>query len=203
MTRLAVIAATLGFAAIASADRVITVPTARKIPVGTFRYEFRAVPTAGGAHENLLGFGVNQYFEMEMRTSSLRGGQERGTFDLAYNVIAPIPELAPGISFGVQDVMNETEDHRRYYAAITWRPIVTTATGDMAADVTIGAIQGKYMYPIVGLNVPLAQQVRLLVEHNGIRPAAGIEIRPQRNLAFRIQFRETKNLASVQYTHKF
>lgn len=203
MTRLAVIAATLGLAAVASADRVITAPTARKIPVGTVRYEYRGLPNDSSVHENLIGFGLTTLFEMEVRSSAMRTSNERGTFDLAYNVIAPIPEFAPGISFGVQDVMGETVEGRRYYAAITYRPIVTGAAGDMPADVTLGMIQGERLVPFVGVVLPVAHKVRLLAEHNGVQPAAGIEIRPAPSIGFRMQFRESQNLASVQYTFKF
>ena len=203
MTRIAVIAASLAFSAVASADRLITVPTARKIPVGFGRYEFRGVPKSGGAHESLIGVGLTTLYEMELRTSSLDGGGERGTFDLAYNVIAPIPELAPGISFGIQDVLGRTQDHRRYYAAVTYRPYVLTANGEMPADVTIGMIQGPYLHPFVGVMLPLAHELRLLVEHNGYRGAAGVEYRPRANFALRWQFRDRQNMASVQYTFHF
>jgi hypothetical protein len=202
MTRLAV-PAFLALAALAPADRVITVPTARKIPAGTVRYEFRGQAVGSGVRENLLGIGLNQFYELEMRTSSLYGKEEKGTFDFSYNVVAPIPEISPGISFGVQDVLDETEDRRRYYGAITFRPIFSTVNGDVAGEVTLGIIQGEYTHPFVGAVVPFSREFRLLAEHNGFRPAAGFEVRPRADLGLRFQVREGRTLVGLQYTRKF
>jgi hypothetical protein len=202
MRRLAALA-TLGLAAVASADRVITVPTARKLPFGTVRYEFRSEPRGEGAREHLLAAGISTLYELEVRTSWLDSGKQVGTFDLAYNVLAPLPEIAPGLSFGIQDALDQTEDGRRLYAAITFRPVFVTANGDVPADVTLGIFQGEYTHPFVGVSLPLARQFRVLAEHNGFRPAAGFEIRPQPNLGFRIQFRERQTLASLQVTTRF
>ncbi|MGV3614464.1 MAG: hypothetical protein ACO1SV_03930 [Fimbriimonas sp.] len=202
MRRVAALAM-LGLAATAAADRVLTVPTGRKIPFGTVRYEFRAEPKQRGAREHLLGVGIGTSFELEARTNWLDDSHTRGTFDLAYNVIAPLPDISPGISFGVQDALDETEDRRRFYAAITFRPVFTTANGDTPADVTLGLFQGEYTHPFVGVSLPFTREFRVLAEHNGLRPAAGFEYRPRPNLGFRIQFRESQTLASLQLTTKF
>lgn len=193
----------LGLSAVAAADRLITIPTGRKLPFGTVRYEFRAEPKQRGAREHLLAAGIGTSFEIEARTSWLQDDRGTGTFDLAYNVIAPIPDLSPGISFGVQDAMDETEDRRRFYAAITFRPYFTTANGDTPGEVTLGVLQGEYTHPFVGVGIPFTREFRLLAEHNGLRPAAGFEYRPKPNLGFRIQFREHQTMASLQLTTKF
>lgn len=198
-----IVVALLGGAALASADRLITVPTGRKLPFGTVRYEFRAEPKQRGNEEHLFAAGIGTSFEIEARTSWLEQDRGSGTFDLAYNFIAPIPDLSPGISVGVQDALDQTEDRRRVYAAITFRPYFITANGDVPGEVTVGILQGEYTHPFVGVGIPLAREIRLLAEHNGFRLAAGVEYRPKPNLGFRFQTRGHQTLASLQLTTKF
>ena len=147
--------------------------------------------------------GLNPFVELEVRSNWLSENDSNATFDLAYNVIAPLPDLSPGISFGVQDVLDETPEGRRAYGAITFRPIFTTINGDVPADVTLGFFQGRYTQAFVGVSFPFARQFRLLAEHNGDQPSAGFELRPRPNLGFRIQFRERETLASLQLTTRF
>lgn len=198
-----IVVALLGFAALASADRVISVPTGRKLPFGTIRYEFRAEPVQRGNEEHLFAAGIGTSFEIEARTSWLEKDRGSGTFDLAYNLIAPIPDLSPGISFGVQDALDQTQDRRRFYAAITFRPYFITANGDVPGEVTLGIFQGEYTHPFVGVGIPFSRELRLLAEHNGFRPAAGFEYRLKPNIGFRMQFRQRQTLASLQLTTKF
>ncbi len=202
MRRLAALSL-LGLASLASADRVLTVPTARKLTYGTVRYEFRAEPKQRGAREHLLGVGIGPAYELELRTEWKNDRVSVGTFDFAYNLIAPIPELSPGISFGVQDALDQTFDGRRFYLATTFRPIFSTVNGDVPADVTLGLFQGRYTHPFVGVSLPFAREFRLLAEHNGFRPQAGFELRPRPNLGLRIAFRERQTLTSLQYSTRF
>ena len=195
--------AMLGLAAVAAADRLITIPTGRKLPYGTVRYEFRSEGKQRGTREHLLAAGIGTSFELEARTSWLDKDRGAGTFDLAYNVISPIPDLSPGISFGVQDALDQTEDRRRFYTALTFRPYFITANGDVPGEVTLGIMQGEYTHPFVGVGIPFSREFRILAEHNGLRPAAGFEYRPKPNYAFRFQFRERQTLLSLQLTTKF
>lgn len=203
MTRIAAIGLFGVMAATASADRVITVPTGRKILYRTARYEFRTEPHSGGTAEQLFGVGIGTSIEAEFRSTQLYGADLKDTLDLAYNVVAPIPDISPGISFGVQDAFNRTTDGRRFFAAFTTRQVVDTLNGAYTAEVTLGVMKGKYTRPYVGLSLPFSEEFRLLVEHNGLRAAAGFEIRPAPMLGLRFQVREKQTFVSAQITTRF
>lgn len=199
--RLAASLAVLFLAAASQADRLITVPTARKIPIGTVRYEFRLDPASNGFRENLLGIGINTFMDMEIRNESGGGRPDALTFDLSYNVIAPLPGLTPGLSFGVQDALDKTPDGRRFYGAFTSRETFTTANGDYPADITLGIIGGKVVTPFVGVLLPFSQEFHILAEHNGLRISAGAEyrVRPWLNLRAQVQGRIPQYGAQVTW----
>src|SRR5688500_405803 len=94
--------------AVASADRLIYIPTARKIPFRTFRYELRAEPRVQGEMEHYLGVGLTTSWELEVRSQNLGLPTAQTTFDLTYNYLSPLTNLTPGFSIGVQDVINKT-----------------------------------------------------------------------------------------------
>ena len=190
-------------AAVAPADRLITIPTGRKLPYGTVRYEFRYQPFEGGTQENLLGLGISTAFDMEIRTDRGIGESTTGTFDIAYNLIAALPGLSPGISFGVQDALDHTPDGRRFFGVVTFREPFSTINGDFPADITVGVMGAKKVTPIVGVEVPFSKEVHLLVEHNGLRIASGMEFRPKPWLNLRAQIIGTRTELSAQVTTHF
>lgn len=200
----AVLIQVLGLVGVSHADRLLTVPTGRKLPFRTVRYEFRAESTRRGFEENLLAVGIGTAFEFEARTSFRPSDSLTvGTFDVAYNIIAPIPDLSPGLSVGVQDVLNRTEDQRQAYFAATFRPGVPTPSGEAIADISIGILQGRYTHPFVGVSLPVFKEVRLIAEHNGYRPSAAIELRPVRNAALRMQFTQAGPILGLQLYRRF
>lgn len=188
----------------AQADRLITVPLGRKLPFGTVRYEYRWSNSSGGASENLLAAGITKAFEIEARTSFRKPDEiVVGTFDVAYNFIAPLPDISPGISIGVQDVLNQTEDQRQAYFALTSRTTMPTPTGNAIADVHVGLLQGRYSHAFFGTSIPIVKEARLLAEHNGYRLTAGLELRPVRDVALRVQFSSQQTMMSLQLSHRF
>lgn len=187
----------------AQADRLITVPTARKISYGTVRYEFRREPTSDGQRENLLGIGVSPSFDLELRTFQDRGGNAEGTFDFSYNYIAAIPGFSPGISFGVQDVADKTLDGRRFFLAFTSRQPLSTLNGDYPADITLGVMGERSWTPYVGVSIPFSKEFHALAEHNGNRVSAGFEYRPFEWVNFRAQAMGNRMVLGVQLTTHF
>jgi hypothetical protein len=187
----------------AHADRLISVPTARKIPYGIVRYEFRAEPKDTGKREHLLGLGIGTSFDMELRLDQQPGEKADGTFDLAYNYIAPIQGLVPGLSMGVQDALDRTPEGRRFFGAATFRQPFSTMNGDFPADVTLGVMGEKRWTPYVGVLVPFSKEFHLLAEHDGERISAGLELRPIPEINLRFQVRGQRTLVSVQATTRF
>jgi len=190
-------------AAFASADRLIDIPTARKIVYLDFRYEFRAQPFAGGAYEHYLGIGVGKAFELDLRNVVPMAGRPEGTFDFAYDYIAAIPGASPGISMGVQDAANVTQDGRRFYAVTTYREPLDVINGSVNTDVTIGVQTGSLTSPFVGFLLPFSKQFFLVGEDSGFRVSAGIELRPANNVSIRFVTRGSTTLLSLSASSRF
>jgi len=187
----------------AFADRLIGIPIGRKIPFGTARFEVGEWGNANPTLETYLATGINQFLDIELRTSHPDGQRVRGTFDLSYNFIAPVADFTPGFSVGMLDVRNNTFEGRRAYFAATIRQTFSTPNGDEPFDFTMGFTLGRKQAPFVGFNVPLVTQLRLLAEHDGFRPAAALELRPIPPLGLRLGWRGDERIASVSYTVKF
>lgn len=187
--RIWVLALAAAAASPAHADRIITVPTARKLPFRTVRYELQAHPGGNRVSESYLGIGIGTALEIELRHGAARSGGAEGTIDFAYNYLPPILD-APGISFGIQDALDRTPDGQRFFFAIGFRPMFSTLSGDVPADVTLGAFLGRVDSAFVGVAIPFSEQVRLLAEHNGYRLSSGFEIRPVRTIGLRAILRD-------------
>jgi hypothetical protein len=191
-------------AAMAQADRLIYIPTARKIPFRTIRYELRAEPRVQGEIEHYVGFGLTTSFELELRSQNLRLDRPEGTFDLTYNYLSPLTGLTPGFSVGIQDVLDRTDDGRKGFLAITFREGFLAIGGEFPADLTLGIsyVQGR-VYPMVGASIPFSQSVRVLAEHDGFRISVGFEVKPSRPLALRLIVRDKNALLGFVVQHRF
>ena len=201
--RLPALLCILSLGAIASADRLIDIPTARKIPFDDFRYEFRSEPFVAGSFEQYLGLGVGKSFELDLRSVEQRGDRQVGTFDFAYDFIAAIPNVSPGISVGVQDAADRTLDGRRYYVATTYREAMQVINESVKADITVGVQTGRLSSPFVGFLLPFSKEVFLIGEHNGYRISAGFEIRPAANLSVRYYTRGSSAMLSFSLSSRF
>lgn len=188
---------------VASADRLIDIPTARKIPYEDYRYEFRAQPFVGGAFEQYLGIGIGKSFELDLRGVEQQGEKQVGTFDFAYDFIAAIPGVSPGISFGVQDAQNQTDDGRRFYAVSTFREPLQVINESVKSDITVGFQVGRITSPFLGFELPFSRQIFFVAEHSGYRISAGLEIRPASNVVIRYVERGNQTLLSLSVSSRF
>lgn len=190
--------------AAACADRLINIPTARKIQWGTYKFEYRAEPHEKGVQETFLGIGVTEALEVQARASNLDSGHSIGTLDVAYNFISPITGFTPGFAVGVLDVLNKMPDGRRPYFVTTFKEGFYTIDGEVPADITLGfCFEQTRMYPMVGVSIPFSSQFRTLAEHDGKRLSAGVEARPAPNLGIRFTIEDRHSLFGLQYQHRF
>ena len=201
--RLPLVLGAMSLVALASADRLIDIPTARKIPFEDVRYEFRSEPFSAGSFEQYLGLGIGKSFELDLRGVEERGQKQVGTFDFAYDLIAALPGVSPGISFGVQDGADRTADGRRYYFATTYRELLQVIGGNEKSDVTLGVQTGKLTSPFVGFSLPLSKQVFFVGEHNGYRISAGLELRLTNRIAVRYYTRGQQMFLSLSASGRF
>ena len=187
----------------ASADQLIDIPTARKIPFEDVKYEFRAAPVVSGDLQHFLGIGIGSSFELDFRDVVNSGLNPVGTFDFSYNYISAVPSVAPGISLGVVDASNLTQDGRRFYVVSTFRNPMDDLPGNLYSDISVGFQAGSLTSPFVGVSVPLGSSFYLLAEHNGFRLSSGVELRPAPHVALRFITRNRETLLSVSAMLKF
>ncbi len=185
------------------ADRLIDVPTARKLPFGVFRLEFADEVSVSRTQLGYADIGIGTSFEAGVRTEQLMGRAFAGTIDLTYNYISPISGISPGIAFGVQDALNATEDGRRFFFCVTYRDQADAIGGDYAAEVTLGAFLANRSSPYVGVTMPFSSNVRLLAEHDGIRISAGLEYRPIRSIGLRFLSRGRDVMGDLSWMGHF
>ena len=189
---------------IAFADELIDIPTARKIATEDFRYEFRAQPITKGDMQHFLGIGLGKSFELDIREVQDYGMSPVTSFDFSYNFMAAFPggEI-PGISLGVQDGSNLTQDGRRFFAVTTFRNTMDEIAGSVYADITLGFQVGSKTSPFVGVAVPFAPSVYLLAEDSGFRLNTGIEFRPSARMSLRFIVRNQETLLSLSASGRF
>ncbi len=175
--RLAV-AALVILPAVGFADRVITVPTGRKLSFGTVRLEYNSQLNDRRRNEWSLGVGATDSIELEIRNRSSRDRDGEGftTLDFGYNLLTPIPDTSPGITVGVQDLLDATEIGRRGYLALTYRISYDSFDAESTAEFTLGGFFGKSATPYIGISVPLSKRFRLLADHNGEALSGGLEL---------------------------
>lgn len=188
----------------AHADRLIHTPRGGKLPYGTIRAEYLYEPTLRHNTYRYLGIGITTAFDLELRYDDLEGFDRGFTFDIGYNVNAPFTDLAPGISFGVLDGLNQTREGRRFYMAITSRQ---AASDDLVAgeamELTLGFTLGSKNAAFVGLSLPFSENFRLLAEHDGFRATGGLELKTRSDVALRLLFRSNETLLGLQLSTRF
>lgn len=201
--RLRLIPLFLAVAPLASADRLISLQTARKLTVGTLRAEYLSELSRGRTQMTYLAAGLTTTWEAELRTERFGNGDTKFTGDLVYNVVSPLSGISPGIAFGMQDVAGTTRDGRQLFGCITFREEDESRNETIYEDVTVGLLVGRRTTPYLALSFPFSPEIRLLAEASSLRAQAGIEVRPVRNLGLRLVAREKDLLGSVSYTVRF
>ena len=185
-------------ASFAQADRLISVPTARKLLDGAYRLESLRRFGRGTEATDYFAAGLGPAWEAEAR---LFERSDRATVDLGYNLLSPFPGLAPGFAFGLQDAFDETHSGRRLFLCGTIRN--EFGRGGEAFDVTVGLFAGRRVTPYVGASVPLRPGLRLLVEHDGYVGQAALEAIPFRGVRLRLVSKGGAALGSLGFTARF
>lgn len=171
-------ACVIGLTTVGFADRLITTPMGKKIPRNAAKLEFLSQPSRDSVM-GWIGYGVNESIEIEFYGESFDSNKITPGLNLSYNYLSPITDLAPGISFGVLDVTDQTREERGVYAAITFyfgndgelnqnEPTIFTLGGWSRNG-------GSFFFNAA---FPFSEQFRLIGENDGDRLAAGLEFEP-------------------------
>lgn len=182
-----IIAASLSLAA--HADRIVNIPTGKKIPKGTVRAEFLTTPGKDFTF-GWFSYAPDKFFEIEYVGENLNKSSLSNSFNLQYTYIVPITDLSPGISFGILDGLDETSTRRTLYTAITYRLGNDGPNNqDYGTDLTFGFWTKKEGIFFIGAEIPFSKQIWLVGEHDSVRATAGLDLRLFDNAGFRILFR--------------
>jgi hypothetical protein len=198
-TTLALIA--LGIASLAPADRLLNVPTGKKIPFETVRLDLETDFARGAGWRGYLGVGLGPSFDAAVRSEQMPGLPNRFAFDFSYNFVEPIVvDGPPGISVGVLDLLDEAQDGRRFFLSATYR---TGAELEIPIETTIGGYFGHRQGVMVGVRFPLGDDFRFLIEHDGVRINSGFELRLGPDLALRLYARGQETLVGLSSRSRF
>jgi hypothetical protein len=194
----------LCLAALSSADRFILSPTGRKIPVRTVRVE--QMFDAGDRRNSLtyVGAGITTAVDAEIGWDRLGQSDREVVLNFSYNVVDPLVNLNPGISFGVQDALGRSARGRRYFGAITWRKgLYGDLNSDSSLDVTLGWECGDFNGPVFSVNLPFTNQIRLVAETEGPFVTGGVELRLSKEATVRWLHRDGLVLWTMALTLKY
>lgn len=192
-------------AALAHADRLITIPRGGKIPFGVARGEYMFEPSRTGSSYSFLGLGLTTFIDAEIENRQLDGQHEFTTLDVNFNLNAPLAGLAPGFSMGVLDALDQTSQGIRAYAAISIQDSSDSGElgGTASVETTLGVAVGRSSHAFVGVSLPFNDRFRLMAEHNGEEISAGAEYRMTQGPYFRLIFRPQQTLLSVGASTRF
>jgi len=171
-------ACVIGLTTMGFADRLITTPMGKKIPRKAAKLEFLSQPSRDSVM-GWIGYGVNESIEIEIYGESFDSSKITPGLNLSYNYLSPITDLAPGISFGVLDVTDQTREERGVYAAITF---YFGNDGELNQNeptiLTLGGWSRNGGSFFFNAAFPFSEQFRLIGENDGDRLAAGLEFEP-------------------------
>lgn len=193
--------ALLALASFAAADRLITIPTARKLLDGTFRLESLRELGNGRLGTDYLAAGLGPQWEAEARVLRYDGRDPHATADVTYNVLSAVPGFSPGFAVGVQDAFDETGTGTRLFGLTTIRNQFQNT--NVPFDVTIGLFVGRRTTPFLGTSVPVYRWARVLAEHDGDRGRIGFEALPAKGFRVRLTATDGRIAGSVGYTAGF
>lgn len=191
-------------ASVAWADRLIGIPTGSKVPLGDARIGFLQQLGDRERWSAYCGFGITKAFDGEVTAERAGKGSTVSSCNLAYNLVAPLINYTPGISIGVVDLLNRTDDGRGLYVAVTYRlSAEETQMFSAPVELTLGVGVGAFHGAFVGLVLPFSNGVRGVFEHDSRRISAGLEWRPLSGLAIRYGVRDDQGFASATVSLRF
>lgn len=192
-----------GCCCLAFGDRVIDVPTGKSISKGIVILSAMEATNQKGSYDRYLAYSPLKGFEFAVRQRMRPNESGDTTLDFAYNIVTPVASVAPGISVGMLDALDETVDGRRTYLALTFRELLQVGDRGANGEVTMGVQFGHLNTGFVGVMLPLSDNFRLLTEHNGARISTGFEIEPAKGVKGRIVTQDGTLLFGLNLYRRF
>ncbi len=175
-------------ASLALADREIQVPKGRRLTTNEWKAEILGV--SGEKDRTFwLGSGFLKSFDAELTLETKDQYSRAVSFNVSYNVAPPLVDISPGISFGIIDGLNRTENGRTVYLATTFRyGNDGIFNQDVPTDLTIGFWSRSSGLLFFAANLPFSKHFALLAEQDSKRLGAGFQFKPLRGLTLKAIF---------------
>ena len=187
----------------AFADRLLLIPVGKKIFTNAYRYEILTEPSRDNA-QGWIGTGLGHSFDLEVTGESFDSNRVTNSLDFSYNYTVPIVDFLPGISFGVQDLMNVTRRGRNLYAVTTFRfGNVGRYNQDVPTELTIGFWTRSEGLMFAGVTIPFSESLSVMAEHDGENLTGGFEITPVQGASFRFMYRQNQVLFGFRVQKRF
>ncbi len=186
------------------AERLFFIPTGNKLRNDKIHLESWQQKGSFRDRVSFIGLGISDSFEFEIRDERGRSANTRTSFDFAYNYLVPFADIAPGITFGVQDVLDKTSERRSFYGAITWKfNQFEPVNANSPVEVTLGVGTARYRGLFLGTRLPFTDQFRFIAEHDSRKLSAGFEVVPFKDAKL-IWMTDEKNYSlGASYSIKF
>lgn len=187
----------------AFADRIVFVPTGRKVNDKHVRFDLLSLPSQDSGF-GWFTVGLMNTWEFELYGENLNSNQLDIGSNIAYNLIQPLTDLGPGVSFGILDLGDNTSNRRTGYLAVTYRlgnsaPI----NQDIPTDFSFGFWTRDEGIFYAGFEIPFSREVRLLAEHDSRFITAGFELKPVEEASLRFLFRDGYPMVGFKFQKRF
>ncbi len=187
----------------AFADRLILIPTGKKLLIEAFQLEI-LTDKSRDITMGWFGFGIGQSFDFEVTAESFNDNRMVNSLDFSYNYTVPVVDFIPGMSFGVQDAMNVTERGRNVYVAVTHRYGNTGELNqDLPTELTYGFWTRAGGLFFAGVTLPFSRTLQLVAEHDSDELTAGVQLSPHEGVHFRALFRQSQVMVSFRVQARF
>lgn len=189
-------------AALACADRLVSIPTGTKVFSNHFKLE--GIDWSDDhSRQASLTYGLNASVEVGVSWFRPSGEDGKFTFDGAYNVVAPIIDTSPGISVGFLDGGNVTPQGRAVYLAATYR-IGNDGEHNQEepTELDFGFWSRKTGLMFVGVALPFSGSFRLVAEHDSNSLTAGAEFRPVDPLVIKVLARDGRPALGLTWSQR-
>ena len=160
--------------------------------------------TSGAGSQAWFEAGLTKSIDFGLHLHQMDGERFAGTFDLGYNILVPITDIAPGVSVGMRDVIGNTELGRAAYAAVSYRiGNVGSMNQDVPTEITIGVWSRRSGLFFGGASLPLTKQFRLIGESDSKYVWAGFEVKPTKDAALKVLVRDGSPAVGLTFFTKF
>ncbi|MCL6623783.1 MAG: hypothetical protein K6T17_04075, partial [Fimbriimonadales bacterium] len=135
-------------------DQIFFLPTGYTLQPQEVRFLWLSPTKAQREKVALIGVGVVHNWEVNGLWEEKKSGDKTVSLNIQHSIVQPYPDLFPGISVGVLDLFNETEEGRSFYVAGTWQTLIytdwaTTERGSFTVGVGTKRFRGAFVAPAI------------------------------------------------------